>query len=85
MDKIFSTRVAESTIHKIAKISSELKITKKALIEEVIALFIQKRQEGKEVDALKKTLGAWRRSENPGDTVKKGREAFNKSMQRHQS
>jgi len=53
MDKIFSTRVAESTIHKIAKISSELKITKKALIEEVIALFIQKRREGK-IDALKK-------------------------------
>ena len=84
MDKIFSTRVDEKTIHKIAMISKELKISKKAVIEEAIALFIQKRQEGKEVDALKKTLGAWRRSEDPGHTLKKVREAFNKSMQRHQ-
>ncbi|RPI75076.1 MAG: hypothetical protein EHM45_15770 [Desulfobacteraceae bacterium] len=85
MDKIFSTRVDESTIHKIAMISKELRISKKAVIEEAIALYIQKRQEGKEVDALKKTLGAWHRSEDPDEIVKKTREVFNKSMQRHQS
>jgi predicted transcriptional regulator len=85
MDKIFSTRVDENTIHKIAMISKELKISKKAVIEEAITLFIQKRQEGKDVDALKKTLGAWRRSEGPDVTVKKARDTFNKSMQRHQS
>lgn len=85
MDKIFSARVDENTIHKIAMISKELRISKKAVIEEAIALYIQQRQEDKEVDALKKTLGAWRRSEGPDATVKKARDAFNKSMQRHQS
>lgn len=84
MDKIFSSRVDESAIHRIDTLSRQLKISKKAIIEEAIKLYAQKIDKENDFDILEETLGAWHRKEPPDKTVSKTRKTFNNSMNRHQ-
>lgn len=60
-------------------------MSKKKVIEEAIKEFRQKIHAGKEVDFFQGSFGVWRREETGEETVRKAREAFNKSMQRHQA
>ena len=83
MDKILSARVDEAVLRKLGLLAARLKTTKKAIIEEAILAFEEKAAIESEVDALKQTLGAWKRDESPEQTVERSRKAFQKSMERH--
>jgi predicted transcriptional regulator len=83
MDKILSARVDEAVLRKLGLLAARLKTTKKAIIEEAILAFEEKAAIESEVDALKQTLGAWKRDESPVQTVEMSRKAFRKSMERH--
>ena len=83
MDKILSARVDEAVLRKLGLLAARLKTTKKAIIEKAILAFEEKAAIESEVDALKQTLGAWKRDESPEQTVERSRKAFRKSMERH--
>ena len=83
MDKVFSTRLDESVIHRIGMLAQKLGMTKKAIIETAIQTFEEKISATQEIDALAQTSGAWRRTESPQNTVQNARQAFHASMQRH--
>jgi hypothetical protein len=84
MDKILSARVDEPTIQKIGLLARKLKKTKKAVIEEAIRSFADQSDMSQAIDILDQTCGAWSRPEHPRETVRRGREAFRKTMERHQ-
>ena len=84
MDKIFSARVDESVIRQIGALAQQLGTTKKAVVEGAIRLYAEKVEEGMGFDVLEQTLGAWHRTGSPEQTVKKARQAFRRSMHRHQ-
>lgn len=84
MDKILSARVDEPTIQKIGLLAQKLKKTKKAVIEEAIRSYANQSDLSQAIDILDQTCGAWNRTEPPLETVIRGREAFRKSMERHQ-
>ncbi len=83
MDKILSVRVDESVVQQIALLSTELNMTKKAIIESAIKQYSAKKSIEKEIDVFKKTCGVWKREETPHKNILEGRLAFNKSMRRH--
>jgi len=82
MDKVFSARVDESTLARIGVLARELGKTKKQIIEEAIHLYGEKVAEGRSLDILEHTFGAWKRSESPEETVEKARKTFRESMTR---
>lgn len=84
MDKVMSTRVDESVVHRIHSIAQQLRTTKKAVIENAIRLYAEKVEKENKTDILAQTLGAWRRKETPDQTREKARRAFSRSMRRHQ-
>ena len=83
MDKILSARVDEAIIQRIGVIAQELETTKKAVIEAAILSYADKIQGEKKIDALEKTLGAWKRKESAEEDIEQIRHAFRKSMERH--
>ena len=62
MDKILSARVDESTVARIEILARELRATKKKVIEDAIELLEKKVSEGRSLDILTQTCGAWKRS-----------------------
>ncbi len=85
MDKILSARIDEEIIRQIARISQRLKVSKKKVIEDAVRNYVSQIDENQNSDVLKETFGAWSREESLGETVRKSREAFKRSMERHQS
>lgn len=84
MDKIFSSRIDESIVHRIDIIAKQLNTSKKSVIEKAISLYAQKIKKENDFDVMEQTLGAWRRKEAPGKTVEKTKKIFRDSMRRYQ-
>jgi len=84
MDKIFSTRIDEAVHKRIGLLAQKLNIPKKAIIERAIMQYSDNINMTTEIDPLKQTLGAWDREESPETTIKKARQSFQSSMNRHQ-
>ena len=84
MDKVISARLDESIVRQIGALATNLGTTKKAIIEGAIRLYAQSIEDDRRVDVLENTLGAWCRPESSAQTVADAREAFRRSMHRHQ-
>ena len=82
MDKVLSARVDESVLRQLGALSRKLGVTKKAVIERAIEMYADHVEH--DLDPLDQTLGAWQRDESPSETVDRAREAFRRSMNRHQ-
>ena len=82
MDKILSARVDESIVRQLGRLAQKLHTTKKAVIEAAILSYEEKAETEKGIDIWEETLGAWKRREPPGETVKQVRQAFRESMKR---
>jgi len=83
MQKIMSARVDESVVALVDRIAREKKMSKREILEEAIKNFWEKVSIEKEVDSFQVSFGAWERDESAEETVRKSRDAFNQSMQRH--
>ena len=83
MDRILSARVDESIVQQIGVLAEELRISKKAVIENAICLYADKVECDKSVDPLDRTFGAWKRRETPETIVRSSRKVFAESMERH--
>ena len=83
MDKILSARVNEEIIQKISLIASELKTTKKSVIENAIQDVADKIEKEGKTDLLEITLGAWSRDDVPDETIKSIKNNFKQSMVRY--
>ena len=85
MDKIFSARIQESVLAIIERISDELHISKKKVIEEAVRKLWENVHQKGSPDFFSKSFGAWRREESPETLIKKSRAAVRKSFERHQA
>ena len=83
MDKIFSTRLDESIIQEIDRLSSLLKTSKKKLIEEMIRRGAREMDCETGKDFWSETSGIWKRGESPDKMRRKARAEFERSMRRH--
>jgi hypothetical protein len=81
MDKVFSTRLDETIVDELTRMSRRLGISKKRLLEEAIRL--RAGRAGAGADVWAETCGAWQRRETPAGTIRKTRRAFEAGMQRH--
>jgi hypothetical protein len=84
MDKVFSGRIDDRIQEQISNLAHQLNTSKKAVIEKAILLFSKKVEKENKVDIFDQTCGIWKRRESPGQTVKKIRQAFRKSMHRYE-
>jgi len=83
MDKILSTRLDESIVHRISNLARQLNTSKKQIIEKAILLFASKIENEHNTDVFKQTFGSWSRKESADQLVKKARDIFNNSMRRY--
>ena len=83
MDKIISTRLDESIVHRITSLARKLNTSKKHVIESAIRMFAAKVEDELETDVFKQTFASWEREESAEQIISKGRKEFNRSMQRH--
>ncbi|MGB3975716.1 MAG: ribbon-helix-helix protein, CopG family [bacterium] len=83
MDKILSTRLDEKVILQIDRLSKQLRVSKKKVIEDAVKLYVDKVEKHKKTDILQETHGIWSRDELAETTVRKSRNMFNNSMKRH--
>jgi predicted transcriptional regulator len=84
MDKIFSTRVDESVIHRIGSLARRLRTSKKRVIEKAVETYAAQVEREQKSDVLEETFGAWRRKESAAQTVDDVRATFRRAMERHQ-
>ena len=82
MDKILSARVDEEVFQKISLIASELKMSKKAVIENAIQEYAKKIEDERKIDPLELTLGAWRRDDSADETIASIKRKFTQSIKR---
>jgi predicted DNA-binding protein len=82
MDKVLSARVSESVLRRLGVLSRKLGVTKKAVIEQAIEMYADRVEH--DSDPLDQTHGVWQRDEDPSETVDRARDAFRRSMDRHQ-
>ena len=83
MDKILSARVDEEIIQKISLIASELRMTKKKVIETAIQEYAEKIENTGKIDILEMTSGAWKREEPAEEIIDAIKVAFGRTMTRH--
>jgi hypothetical protein len=83
MDKVFSTRLDEATLDELNRVTRRLGITKRRFLEEAIRLHAQQSGAAGDADVWAETLGAWRRRESARTTVRRIRQRFRQSFQRH--
>lgn len=76
MDKIFSARLDEAVIRRIAALAQRLGTSKKAVVEGALRMYAESVDAHENVDVFDQTSGAWQRQESPSQTVKKARQAF---------
>jgi uncharacterized membrane protein len=84
MDRVLSARIDEAWVHRLAELARKLKVTKKEILERALALFAAKIEAEKGGDPFQETCGAWNRPGTPDELVAQGREAFRRSMRRHE-
>jgi predicted transcriptional regulator len=82
MDKIFSTRVDESVIHRIGSLARRLRTSKKRVIEDAVETYAARIEREQKSDVFEETSGAWRRKETARRTVEEARAAFRQAMER---
>lgn len=82
MDKIFSTRIDERIIYRISVLSRNLRLSKKAIIENAIRLYAEKNKD--DTNILDQTFGVWKRKDTPEKLTEKSRKTFRDSMMRYQ-
>ena len=85
MDKIFSTRLDESVVVELERVTKRHGMTKKRFLEEAIHARAQQLNLGESSDVWSETCGAWKRKETTAQTVKRARSAFRETFQRHHS
>ncbi len=83
MDKIMSARVNEEVINKIGGIARQLKISRKAVIENAIKNYAQQIDTDEELDILTLTCGSWKRDEPVNETIQKIKGAMRRSQERY--
>jgi hypothetical protein len=83
MDKILSARIDDAVFRTITDLSQKMHSSKKAVIEKAINLLRENVDQCKGTDVFDDTIGAWKRDENPEDTIAQARTLFEKSMTRH--
>ena len=84
MDKIFSTRVDESIIHRIRSLAHRLHTSNKKIVENAIEMYAARIDSEEDSDVFEQTCGAWRRKESAARIVAKARTAFRNSMEKGQ-
>lgn len=85
MDKVFSTRLDESVLAMLDEAARQTGASKKSLLERAIRVVAHGVQTDSGKSAFTETSGAWaNRLEAPQQTVDHARDAFRKSMLRHQ-
>jgi len=84
MDKILSARVDETVLNKISFLAQTLHLTKKKVLEGAVQLYAHKMESAGDMNVFSQTSGAWKRSEPIDQTVSHAKNAFRKSMERHQ-
>ncbi len=84
MDKIFSTRIDEGVISRISVLSRNLKLSKKAVVENAIRLYAEENEDKDNTSVLDQTFGVWKREDTAEGLTEKSRKTFRDSMMRHQ-
>ena len=85
MQKIFSTRLEEATLHELDRATRKLGISKRQFLEEAIRLRAQTIDRRAGDDVWSDTLGAWQRAERPEHTIRRARRVFQRAfVRRHQ-
>ncbi len=80
MDRVFSTRIDESTAELLDRLSKARRIPKKRIVEDAIRLYGETLQG--EPDPFDRSFGAWRRPEPASELRERMRATFEQSMQR---
>ena len=83
MDKIFSARIDEAILNKVAFLAQKLHLSKKKVIEGAVEMYAQKMELASDINVFEQTRGAWKRPESAEQTIVRSKSAFRKSMQRH--
>ncbi len=83
MDKVFSVRLDEAVIQRIAALARRLGTSKKAVIEGAVRMYSESVDAQEDSDVFDQTLGLWQRQESPAQTVQNARSAFTSTMKRH--
>jgi len=83
MDKVMSARLDESVITLIDRLSRQLRVSKKELIESAVRRFAEGLSDEEKVDVFRATCGAWQRSESAATLHKRARQAFDHGTRRH--
>jgi hypothetical protein len=83
MQKMFSTRLEEGTLHELERATRRLGISKRQFLEEAIRLRAERAAHDVGGDVWLETSGAWRRPESPARTAARARRAFRRTFARH--
>ena len=81
MDRVFSTRIDESTAELLDRLARTQRIPKKRIVEDAIRLYGETLQ--CEPDPFDRSFGAWRPPEPAPELHERMRATFEQSMQRH--
>ena len=84
MDKILSARIDEIILNKISFLAQKLHVSKKKVIEGAVQMYAQRMESTGDMSVFEQTSGAWKRNESTDQTVSHAKNAFRKSMVRHQ-
>jgi hypothetical protein len=82
MQKIFSTRLDESTLNEMERVTRKLGMSKRQFLEEAIQLRVERLSRDEQGDVWRETLGAWRRRESGATTIRRARQAFRHAFER---
>jgi len=83
MEKIFSARLDEAVLDELDRVTRQLNMTKKQFLQEAIRMRAQQLRDKESTDVWTETLGAWGRREKPETTIRRTREKFRHSFERH--
>ncbi len=82
MDKVISARIDETAADRIGALARRLRTSKKAVLEQAIAMLAAHVDQAGETDVFAQTSGAWSRKDSPARLVEQSRKAFRDSMEK---
>jgi len=80
MDKVFSIRLNEDLIRQANRFAKERAMSKKALMEKALRMYLSRIGGNLEQDILNRTFGSWQRAESADETWRRVRQEFNKAF-----
>lgn len=83
MQKIFSARLDEAALDEMNRVTRKLRISKRQFLEDAIHERARALTRDDHEDVWDETLGVWRRGETPSATVRRARQAFQRTFTRH--